>query len=226
MIRRNFTLVEILTVIAIIAILMGLLLPVMSTAQRKGKENKARAAIQSIKFAIEQYENDYGLLPRVNGTSDADTYYNAHPTSTESKLEDSNAPNTDYDKLMEILTFTKSDKTKGGEALIKDSSDTYLVANLKKIRYIEAPANLVTDVSENKGYYILDPWGRRYGIIIDNDYSGQVAFKKYEKPNDSSGKSMNTVTVRSKVAVFSYGAQKDGIKKADDDPTYHITSWK
>lgn len=216
MIRRNFTLVEILTVIAIIAILMGLLLPVMSTAQRKGKENKARAAIQSIKFAIEQYENDYGLLPKIGTSTSDDNVFNTTMSNSESS--------GDYDKLMEILTFTKimhPTASNNGQALITSGTDNYFEANLKKIRYLEAPANKVKDISNTEGYFILDPWGRRYGIVIDNNYDGMLG-------NDGDPKTFNEgesnpKTVRAKVAVFSYGAQKKG---AVDDKTYHITSWK
>ncbi len=216
MIRRNFTLVEILTVIAIIAILMGLLLPVMSTAQRKGKENKARAAIQSIKFAIEQYENDYGILPKF-GTAAGDMVFN--DTMAKSQATAGNGTNSTktYDEFMEVLTLAKA----------SDGASVTTSENTKKIRYLEAPANKVKDISNTEGYFILDPWGRRYGIVIDNNYDGMLG--NDDKIIDGvSTKVFNEGTsnqkaVRAKVAVFSYGALKEN---AVDDSTYHITSWK
>lgn len=212
MIRRNFTLVEILTVIAIIAILMGLLLPVMSTAQRKGKENKARAAIQSIKFAIEQYENDYGILPKF-GTVSGDMVFN----ETIAKSQDKNGTSTNadgkkYDQFMELLTLANKDD---GTAVSNE--------NTKKIRYLEAPANKVKDANKNEGYFILDPWGRRYGIVIDNNYDGMIGNGGSADDRTFDEGVKTGQKLRAKVAVFSYGALKEN---AADDSTYHITSWK
>lgn len=212
MIRRNFTLVEILTVIAIIAILMGLLLPVMSTAQRKGKENKARAAIQSIKFAIEQYENDYGILPKF-GTVAGDMVFNETIAKSQDKSAAStNADSKTYDQFMELLTLANKDD---GTAVSNE--------NTKKIRYLEAPANKVKDVNKNEGYFILDPWGRRYGIVIDNNYDGMIGNGGSASDRTFDEGVKTGQKLRAKVAVFSYGALKEN---AADDSTYHITSWK
>lgn len=217
MIRRNFTLVEILTVIAIIAILMGLLLPVMSTAQRKGKENKARAAIQSIKFAIEQYENDYGILPVIGtpkiGTDPGDSVINPSISDSENNtFKITGESDSAYDRLMEILTLAKA-----------SDGTAYTGANSKKIRYIEAPANKVKDVKKNEGYFILDPWGRRYGIVIDNNYDGMIGNGGSASDRTFDEGVKTGQKLRAKVAVFSYGALKEN---AADDSTYHITSWK
>lgn len=61
--RQFFTLVELLLVIAIIAILAGIAIPVVGGMNKKGKETKARSEINAIITAIKQYEADYGTLP-------------------------------------------------------------------------------------------------------------------------------------------------------------------
>lgn len=58
-----FTLVELLTVIAIIAILAAILLPVLSSAVTRAKKTKAATEIAQIRAAIEQYESQYGRMP-------------------------------------------------------------------------------------------------------------------------------------------------------------------
>ena len=66
---RLFTLVELLTVIAIIAVLMGLLLPTIFGVKNKAKEAKAKTEIKSLQTALAQYESTYGYLPW-GGTGD------------------------------------------------------------------------------------------------------------------------------------------------------------
>ncbi len=61
--KRTFTLVELLTVIAIIAVLAGILLPALSKSKEKALATKARADVTSIAAAIGQFETTYGYLP-------------------------------------------------------------------------------------------------------------------------------------------------------------------
>jgi len=68
--QRCFTLVELLTVIAIIAVLMGILLPVLAIAKNKARETQARTEIKSLALAIKQYEATYGFLPFISGDED------------------------------------------------------------------------------------------------------------------------------------------------------------
>ena len=61
--RIGFTLIELLIVISIIAILAGLLLPVIGTVRRRGQVTATVLEIQSLKNAIEQYKNKFGDYP-------------------------------------------------------------------------------------------------------------------------------------------------------------------
>ena len=58
-----FTLVELLTVIAIIAILAAMLLPVLAAVKKHALKVQARLEIDQIANAILKYDSDYGRFP-------------------------------------------------------------------------------------------------------------------------------------------------------------------
>jgi prepilin-type N-terminal cleavage/methylation domain-containing protein len=68
--RAAFSLIELLTVIAIIAILAGLLLTTSGFIQEKAGNARAQGEIQALSSALEAYKTDYGSYPAEdkNGT--------------------------------------------------------------------------------------------------------------------------------------------------------------
>jgi len=63
-----FTIVELLTVMAIIALLIGLLVPALNKVRAYGKEVKQKAHLHSIEIALEMFKNDDGDYPPSCGT--------------------------------------------------------------------------------------------------------------------------------------------------------------
>jgi prepilin-type N-terminal cleavage/methylation domain-containing protein len=70
---RAFTLPELLTVIAVIAILIGVLMPALSQVKRIAKETKQKAQIGSIDIGINLYKNDFGEYPPSHGDPNGST---------------------------------------------------------------------------------------------------------------------------------------------------------
>ena len=62
--RAGFTLVEVLTVIAIIALLAALILGLASNAQRSAGRKKAEAEVAQIQSFVTDYQMQYGQVPK------------------------------------------------------------------------------------------------------------------------------------------------------------------
>ena len=61
--KNGFTLIEILTVIAIIAILAAILVPVAGKARETALRRRAAAEMNSIKVAVVQFQSDHRYMP-------------------------------------------------------------------------------------------------------------------------------------------------------------------
>ena len=61
--RAAFTLVELLTVIGIITILIGILLPVLSRVREAGRRTQCGAQLRQIGVGLHRYFNEYKALP-------------------------------------------------------------------------------------------------------------------------------------------------------------------
>ncbi len=61
--RAAFTLIELLTVIAIIAVLMGLLFPAISGVKDTAKKAQAKNDVTGIVNAVKAYYTEYGMYP-------------------------------------------------------------------------------------------------------------------------------------------------------------------
>ena len=68
--RRGFSLVEILVVIAIIAVLAAIAYPVANKMIKKGQIEKNRGIVMSLEMAIDQFYDEYGYYPLKQPASD------------------------------------------------------------------------------------------------------------------------------------------------------------
>lgn len=94
--RHTFTLVEILTTIAILAILAGISLGVTKLAFGKAHESRNRALIKMIEVALEQYKAKYGYYPNSGEKTRRFTMDWVDPTLA--------ADESDNDKKTQVLT--------------------------------------------------------------------------------------------------------------------------
>ncbi len=117
---KGFTLIEMLVVIAIIAMLAGMLLPALSKARIRARVAKAKAEMLNIRVAIEQYYADYSTYPTndVNlnystGTVAEEKYGALYKLKKDSKSYTSSIPMDPFDNSKPYMYFSNEDDHDG-----------------------------------------------------------------------------------------------------------------
>jgi prepilin-type N-terminal cleavage/methylation domain-containing protein len=169
-----FTLIELITVIAIIAILMGLLFPAMSGARDSARRSKASTVVRAIVNACKNYASDYGKFPPVKealvesaggGTGGSKTETNSYYAYGDTEFAKCKVPN---DQLFDIL-----------RAIPREPNEDHKL-NRRQQKYFEE--GKATDVKNPREGFadgkefsdelqgqLLDPWGKQYCVILDAD---------------------------------------------------------
>ena len=230
--HRLFTLVELLTVIAVIAILAGIAVPVVVGMQSKGRETSARADMNAIKMALTQFKADYSVWPQINPTGNLITNFSELTASGDLLIEApfNDTDSTDpfkasidaYDRITQALTNNVVAATTP-TALVSTVSDSkYHYGNSKKRRYLDPvakPFKFTVLATDYEGFYKLDPWGRRYNIALDWNYNGKIDLKDENKKRFCRGEEKDSVL--GQILIYSYGTAEDS-----GDTEAFLCSWK
>jgi len=142
---RGFTLVELLVVISIIAVLMGLLFPVVGAVMRSAKKTQAKNDALQIASAIKGYFTEYGRFP-IDSNSGDTTLTN----------------DGDLGNLYQVLLASPRD------------DDDVQENNPRLIVFLDAKdaKNGRGGIDEN--YVFRDPWGEPYQVVIDANYDNEI----------------------------------------------------
>jgi len=139
--RASFTLIELLTVMAIIAILAALILYAGSGVMTKAMRSRAASEVQAMSTALESYKTDNGIYPAASNLL-TNTY----------KANDGSQSGGLYQLSSQILYTNLS-----GQAYYTATP----VAGVKS--YMSFKANQVGNPTVSGQTYIKDPWGYSYG---------------------------------------------------------------
>jgi type II secretory pathway pseudopilin PulG len=102
-----FTLIELLTVMAIIIVLAGLILTTAGYVQKKSRLARAEAEIAAISAALENYKADNGIYPRDSATDafDVSTTNVSDYDGPSLKLYEYLSGDTNHDRIAETKTY-------------------------------------------------------------------------------------------------------------------------
>ncbi len=152
---RGFTLVEMLTVMAVIAVLASLIVAVMGVVQRNAAAKRAESEIATLTAQLENYRADNGEYPRKGKSDDLDPRLDGNPATgkTAEKYEDAN---------MVLYSALSGDKLpdKDPDGKPEDGEKIYFEfkRDMLKTKKDEKDPGKIAEVK-----FIQDPWGNAYG---------------------------------------------------------------
>jgi prepilin-type N-terminal cleavage/methylation domain-containing protein len=156
-IRNGFTLVELLTVIAVIGILAAILIPTVGTVQNSARKTATRALFTSVIGGIELFRTEYGYLPDLN-TSSGD-----YRNPTNGSLDDADRTRD----FFVALTGSLPDGTAATPTQLRD------VGNIRRSRFVSFTAEQTTGTGAS--LRLVDAFGNTdIRLIMDTTGAGQV----------------------------------------------------
>ncbi len=235
---RGFTLIEMLVVIAIIAILAGMLLPAIVKAKTKAMITQAKTEMGSISAAISQYHSTYGRYPTPFPVTNDFTFGAEAPGVTGGWIGQTTPTRATNSQIMAILL----DDTRADLCNANHSKNPQRVPCLT----VAKRADKTNSPGLGPDLVYRDPWGNPYIITIDYTYDNHVRDAIYNLkdvsqpsaggPQDFRGLYEYTPNIAELnsaegVMIWSLGPDKNASDKDSADPdkktvnTDNVLSW-
>ncbi|HEY3899496.1 MAG TPA: prepilin-type N-terminal cleavage/methylation domain-containing protein [Chthoniobacter sp.] len=224
----GFTLVELLTVIAIIAILMGLLFPAINIAREQARKTQAKTDCAQITAAVKAYYSEYGKYPLPTTVT---TQGNPQDIIFGQSQGSSVGSGFSNQQLFDILrNIDSTGATPPGQpnqynprAIVFFDGKTATDPTNPRGGFV--PSNATGSGLQGGAY--MDPWGTEYFISVDADYNNQLTNLPYTD-------FQSTNAPYTGVGIFSLGKDQklgtngDGYYKNQSTnlPSDDIISWQ
>jgi len=230
-----FTLIELLTVIGIIAVLMTLLFPAVNAVKENARRMEAKNMCMQIVAAVKHYYQEYGKFPPVaedpaSGTQNPSQQKDVVVGDQVMSAQVNNnalfhtlraiakAPNTDHQFNRRRVIFFES------KAVANPS------AGKPRGGFYDRGADGGVPPPEQDGA-LFDPWGHQYGVIMDTNYDNRIDLVGFY--TDFAGAEENGgLAPRQTVGAFSMGKDETLGKrnsrsyKAGTEASDDIISWQ
>lgn len=182
--KRAFTLIELLTVIAIIGVLAGILIPTVGIVQRKASEATSKARISQYLTAIQSFKGEYGYYPF---------------------LADLNS-NGELD-LSVVANSTTFVETLSAREISNSSQSTAGAGNRRRIQFYNFAEGEISDGQEQPSISadtVVDSFGNNaIRIVIDSDSDGVVTVPDPD--------AFGTTTKQVRASVTAYVLENDSL---------------
>jgi prepilin-type N-terminal cleavage/methylation domain-containing protein len=149
-VRRAFTLIELIVVVAIIIVLAGLVLSTVGYVQKKGARSRAETEISAMSAACESYKADNGIYPRDNTTNQYTDTLDARQNFDATQTVYQNASLYLYDALFGATSGSRTPNA---------GARSYFTFKPNQL----SPSDQAQPVA-----FIRDPFGNSYGYSTAN----------------------------------------------------------
>lgn len=182
---QAFTLIEMITVIAIIAILSGLILSIAGAVQGKGARSRAETDVRTMATACEAYKTDNGGYPQ-------DVPSNSGGASVTSDLDPrlaTSPSDTAYQKASLFLYKQLTGDQNANNKIDGSETGTRYCSDFFKSSRFDSGFKTTGNIT-----YIIDPFGYSYGystagLKAEQDY--RVQLESDAKANRGASKGYN-----------------------------------
>lgn len=158
--KNAFTLIELMVVIAIVAILAAIMASAVVGAMARADKTTAQNMVYSIQSAVENYKTEYGDWPREAAVMRGQSMGGGDVILV---------ADTELKALFAILGSYDVEKGESIEGLGDRAVKTLLdLRNGRRVNFI------TLDGDDYSTALPLDPWGNKYYVALDTDYDGLI----------------------------------------------------
>ncbi len=180
--RFAFTLIELLTVIAIIAILMGLLFPAIGAVRENARRTQAKNEVTQLVAALKHYYTEYSKYPPLEAASaaaPATPPANPKDLYCGDKLRDTNCTFNNVAVMDTLRAISRKDGVNENDAANPRRIPFYeakIVQNplLPRSGVLEVSSSGVQPTNPEQIGCLFDPWGNQYFIMMDTNYDNAL----------------------------------------------------
>jgi prepilin-type N-terminal cleavage/methylation domain-containing protein len=183
-----FTLVELLTVIAIIAVLMGLLFPALQGARDNARRAESGTMVRNIVNAAKVYFNDYGKYPPIEDAKVTEENAGGNSGSAQGSYYAFGDVERSGDKVKvnsnELFDVLRAISRQGGKNVDH-------VLNPRQVKYFEGKKATDVAIGKTRGGFadgqefserqgrLYDPWGTEFFVVLDADGDEELSLGSF-----------------------------------------------